>query len=163
MEVTLSPKLAKSRKRDRKRHLTGAKARVGGARKSRADLERQLKAYRREIAHVRERLVDAMKQQTATSQVMRIISNSPIQSVLNAVAENAARVCGANNAEIYRLENNLLRLVASHGEIPVDIHAREGFPVNRDRVIGRATFDRRTIHVHNLATHADRILKSSRA
>jgi hypothetical protein len=33
----------------------------------------------------------------------------------------------------------------------VDIHAREGFPVNRDRVIGRATFDRRTIHVHNLA------------
>ena len=152
MEVTLSPKLAKSRKRDRKRHLTGAKARVGGVRKTRADMERQLKACRREIAHVRERLVDAMKQQTATSQVMRIISNSPIQSVLNAVAENAARVCGANNAEIYRLENNLLRLVASHGEIPVDIHAREGFPVNRDRVIGRATFDRRTIHVHNLAT-----------
>jgi signal transduction histidine kinase len=83
--------------------------------------------------------------------VMRIISNSPIQSVLNAVAENAARVCGANNAEIYRLENNLLRLVASHGEIPVDIHAREGFPVNRDRVIGRATCDHRTIHIHNLA------------
>ena len=71
-EVTLSPKLAKSRKRDRKRHLTGAKARVGGARKTRADLERQLKACSREIAHVRERLVDAMKQQTATSQVMRI-------------------------------------------------------------------------------------------
>ena len=147
----MSPKLAKSRTRDRKRHLTGAKARVGGAGKTRADLERQLKACRREIAHVRGRLVDAMKQHTATSQVMRIISNSPIQSVLNAVAENAARVCGANNAEIYRLENNLLRLVASHGEIPVDIHAREGFPVNRDRVIGRATFDRRTIHVHNLA------------
>ena len=37
MEVTLSPKLAKSRKRDRKRHLTGAKARVGGAGKTRAD------------------------------------------------------------------------------------------------------------------------------
>ena len=147
----MSPKLAKSRTRDRKRHLTGAKARVGGARKTRADLERQLKACRREIAHVRERLVDAMKQQTATSEVMRIISNSPIQSVLNAVAENAARVCGGNNAEIYRLENNLLRLVASRGEIPVDIHAREGFPVNRDRVIGRATCDRRTIHVHNLA------------
>jgi C4-dicarboxylate-specific signal transduction histidine kinase len=151
MEVTLSPKLAKSGKRDRKRHLTGAKARVGGVRKTRADLERQLKACRRQIAHVRERLVDAMKQQTATSQVMHIISNSPIQSVLNAVAENAARVCGANNAEIYRVENNLLRLVASHGEIPVDLHAREGFPVNRDRVIGRATCDRRTIHVRNLA------------
>jgi septal ring factor EnvC (AmiA/AmiB activator) len=128
MEVTLSPKLAKSRKRDRKRHLTGAKARVGGARKTRADLERQLKACRREIAHVRERLVDAMKQQTATSQVMRIISNSPIQSVLNAVAENAARVCGANNAEIYRLENKLLRLVASHGKFPWTSMPVRAFP-----------------------------------
>ena len=61
--------------------------------------------------------------------------------VLDAVAENAARLCDASNARIWRLEDNLLRLVASHGEIPVDIHAREGFPVNRDRVIGRATCD----------------------
>jgi GAF domain-containing protein len=59
--------------------------------------------------------------------------------------------CAAQIMQRYRLENNLLRLVASHGEIPVDIHAREGFPVNRARVIGRATFDRRTIDVHNLA------------
>ena len=92
-----------------------------------------------------------MKQQTATSEVMRIISSSPIQSVLDAVAENAARLCEADNAEIFRLENNLLRLVASYGEIPVNIHAREGIPANRDRVIGRATCDRRTIYVHNLA------------
>jgi hypothetical protein len=67
----LSPKLAKSRTRDRKRHLTGAKARVGGARKTRADLERKLKACRREIAHVRERLVDAMKQQKCRTRVRR--------------------------------------------------------------------------------------------
>ena len=57
----------------------------------------------------------------------------------------------SNNAEIFRLENNLLRLVASYGEIPVNIHAREGLPANRDRVMGRATCDRRTIHVHDLA------------
>jgi PAS domain S-box-containing protein len=92
-----------------------------------------------------------MKQQNATSEMLRIISNSPIQSVLNAVAENAARLCESNNAEIFRLENNLLRLVASYGEIPVAIHAREGLPANRDRVMGRAACDRRTIHVHDLA------------
>jgi hypothetical protein len=151
MEVTLSPKLAKSRTRGPKRHLTGAKARVDRAHKTRADLEQQLKACRREIAHARERLDEAMKQQTASSEVMRIISSSPIQSVLDAVAENAARLCEANNAEIFRLENNLLRLVASYGDIPVNIHAREGIPANRDRVIGRATCDRRTIQVDNLA------------
>ena len=92
-----------------------------------------------------------MKEQTATSEVMRIISSSPTQSVLHAVAENAARLCEANNAEIFRLENNLLRLVASYGEIPVNIQARGGIPANRERVIGRAACDRRTIQVRNLA------------
>jgi PAS domain S-box-containing protein len=114
-----------------------------------ADSERQLRKAHDELEM---NLVEAMKRQTATSEVMRIISSSPIQSVLDAVAENAARLCEANNAEIFRLENNLLRLVASYGEIPVNIHAREGIPANRDRVIGRATCDRRTIQVDNLAT-----------
>ena len=148
----MSRKWAKSRTRGPKLHSTGAKARVGRARKTRADLERQLKACRREIAHIRERLVEAMKQQNATSEMLRIISNAPVQSVLDSVAENAARLCDSNNAEIFRLENNLLRLVASHGEIPVNIDAREGLPANRDRVIGRAACDRRTIHVHDLAS-----------
>ena len=151
MEVTLSRKWAKSRTRGRKCHLTGAKAPVDRARQTRADLEQQLKVCRREIAQTRERLVEAMKQQTATSELLRIISTSPIQSVLDAVAENAGRLCDSNNAEIFRLEDNLLRLVASYGEIPVAIHAREGLPANRGRVVGRAACDRRTIHVHDLA------------
>src|SRR4029077_19316215 len=91
------------------------------------------------------------KQQTSTSKILHIIANSPIQSVLDAVAENAAQLSDAHNAEIVRLENNLLRLVASHGEIPVVIHAYQGVPVNRDTVTGRAACDRRTIHVHDLA------------
>jgi len=131
--------------------LRGAKARVGRARKTRADLERQLKACKREIANARERLIEATKQQTATSEMLRIISDSPLQSVLDVVAERAAHLCDSNNAEIYRLENNLLRLVASYGELPVHIQAREGFPVNRDRVMGRAICDRRSVHVHDLA------------
>jgi PAS domain S-box-containing protein len=151
MEVTLSRKGAKSRTRGRKLRLTGAKARVGRVRKTRVDLEQQLKECRREIAHARERLVEAAKQQTATSEMLRIISSSPIQSVLDAVAENAARLCDANNAEIFRLEGNLLRLAASYGEIPVVIHAYQGVLVNRDTVTGRAACDRRTIHVHDLA------------
>ena len=150
METTLSRKWTESRTRGRKLHLTEAKARVGRARKTRADLERQLKACKREIANARERLIEATKQQTATSEMLRIISDSPLQSVLDAVAEHAARLCD-NTAEIYRLENNLLRLVASYGELPVHIQAREGFPVNRDRVIGRTICDRRSVHVHDLA------------
>ena len=127
--------------------------RVARTRQTRADLEQQLKACRREIAHARDRLAEAMKQQTATSGVLRIISSSPaeIQPVLDAVAENAARLCDANNAVIFRLEDNLLRLAASYGKLPATSRAREAVPANRDTVIGRATCDRRTIHVHDLA------------
>jgi PAS domain S-box-containing protein len=151
MEMTLSRKWTKSRTRGCKLHLTKTTARFGRARQTRVDLERRLKACKREIANVRERLIEATKQQTATSEMLRIISDSPLQSVLDAVAEHAARLCDSNNAEIYRLENNLLRLVASYGELPVHIQAREGFPANRDRVIGRAVCDRRSVHVHDLA------------
>jgi len=94
-----------------------------------------------------------MKQQTATSEVLRIISNSPndIQSVLDTVAKNAARLCDSSNARIWRLEDDLLWLVASYGESSATIHGREGLPADRDTVTGRAAHDRQTIHVHDLA------------
>jgi PAS domain S-box-containing protein len=151
MEVNLSRKGVKSQKRGRKLHRTKAKTRIARTRKTRTELEQQLKAFRREVAHARERLAEAAMQQTATSEMLRIIANSPIQSVLDAVAENAARLSDASNTEIFRLEGNLLRLAASYGEIPVVIHAYQGVPVNRDTVTGRAACDRRTIHVHDLA------------
>jgi PAS domain S-box-containing protein len=130
--------------------LTGTKARAGRARLTRADLERQLKACRREIARARERLVEAIKQQTATSEMLHVISNSPFQSVLDAVAKNAGRLCDANNTRIWRLEEDRVRIAAAYGQDLVPSYGREGLPVNRDTVIGRATCERRTIHVHDL-------------
>src|SRR6201991_4005862 len=150
MEVTLSRR-AKSRTRGPKLHVTEAKARVGRARKTRADLEQELKACGRQIANARERLAEATKQQTATSEMLRLISNSPIQSVLDAVAEHAARLCDASNARIWRLDDNVLRLVATYGESAATMDGREGLPANRDTVTGRAACDRRTIHVHDIA------------
>src|SRR5271170_3634009 len=91
-----------------------------------AEFEQQLKAYRREMAQARERLNEATMQQTATSEMLRLISNSPIQSVLDAVAKHAARLCDASNARIWRLENNLVRLVASYGENSATMDGREG-------------------------------------
>ncbi len=90
-------------------------------------------------------------QQTATSKMLRLISNSPIQSVLDTVAEHAARLCDASNARIWRLEDNFLRLVASYGESSATMDGREGLPVDRDTVTGRAAYDRRTFHVHDIS------------
>jgi GAF domain-containing protein len=133
-------------------------------RKPRAALEQQLEKYRRELAEAREHLGEALEQQTATSEVLRVISNSPteIQPVLDAVGENAARLCDANNAVIFRLEGDLLRQVASYGGLPTTSHPVEGLPVNRGRVTGRAVFERRTIHVHDLAAEEHNFPEGSR-
>jgi C4-dicarboxylate-specific signal transduction histidine kinase len=138
--------------------------RVGRTRQPRSDFEQQLRAFRSEIVRVREQLVEALEEQIATAEVLRIISNSPteIQPVLDAVAENAARLCEANNAVIFRLEGDLLRLVASYGGIPTTSHAREGIPANRDTVIGRVACDRRTVHVQDLAAEDSEYLVGSR-
>ena len=114
--------------------------------KSTADLQEQLERRTLELDEV-------LQQQSATSEVLRVISHSPteLQSVLDMVGENAARLCDANNAVIFRLEGNMLRQVASYGGIPTTSHPSGGLPVNRDTVTGRAVCDHQTIHVDDLA------------
>src|SRR5947209_5201539 len=145
------------------RREQGAKARFGRTRETRADLEQQLKACRQEIDHAHQRLVEAKTQQIATSKMLRLISNSPIQSVLDTVAEHAARLCDASNARIWRLEDNRLRLVASYGESSATMDGLEGLPVDRATVTGRAAYDHRTIHVHDIAAEDSEYPVGSRA
>jgi len=84
-------------------------------------------------------LTEALEQQTATSEILRVISSSPsdIQPVLDAVAENAARVCGATDANIWRVDGDALRLAASYGSMPVPPRD-EVVPLGRGLVAGRA-------------------------
>ncbi len=102
-------------------------------------------------------LTEALEQQTATAEILRVISSSPtdLQPVLNAVAENASRLCGANDAQIFRVEDEFLSLVASYGPIPFSDRPLEKQAISRGWVTGRAVVDRRTIHVHDLAAESD--------
>jgi GAF domain-containing protein len=103
-------------------------------------------------------LKESLEQQTATSEILRVIASSPtdIQPVLDAVAENAARVCGANDAIIFRLDGDVLGLVASYGTMPLSTTVRDrGVPVSRGTVVGRAVVDRQTVHVHDLAAELE--------
>ena len=95
---------------------------------------------------------EGLEQQTATAEILRVISSSPtdLQPVMEAVAENAARVCGATDSSIFRLEGEHLRLVARHGSLHRPLAIGDTLPVTRDRVGGRAVCDRRTIHVEDI-------------
>jgi GAF domain-containing protein len=103
-------------------------------------------------------LTEALEQQTATSEILGVIANSPtdIQPVLNAVAENAARLCDSQDAQIYQVEGDIIRKVASHGIVTPVLSVGETRPISRSLVIGRAILDRRTVHIEDLAAEVDR-------
>ena len=100
-------------------------------------------------------LSEALEQQTATAEILSVISASPtdIQPVLDAVVKSAARFCGADDAEIFHLEGEALRVAAHHGPIPTVVGRQ--IPVVRGAVSGRAVLERRAVHVLDLHAAAD--------
>src|SRR5262245_42162616 len=94
---------------------------------------------------------EALEQQTATAEILRVISSSPtdVQPVFDAIAASAARVCGADDAIIVRVENGALHFVAHFGTVPLSVGA-EVRPLTGRIVPGRAILERRTIHVPDL-------------
>ncbi|HET9589493.1 MAG TPA: GAF domain-containing protein, partial [Anaerolineales bacterium] len=96
---------------------------------------------------------ETLEQQTATSEILSIIAENPtdIQPVLDAVAEQAARVCTSYDAVITRIYGENYRIVAHWGPVPVQTeNSLSEIPLNRDSVTGRAMVDKKTIHIPDL-------------
>jgi GAF domain-containing protein len=101
-------------------------------------------------------LAEALEQQTATSEILRVISSSPtdLQPVLDAIAASAARLCDSVDAQVFRIDGEVLRIAASYGALP-KVTPADPRPINRGSVNGRAVVERRTIHIHDLAVESD--------
>ena len=94
---------------------------------------------------------EALEQQTATSEILGVIASSPtdIHPVLDAVAESAARLCDSHDAQIYRVEGDMMRKVASHGSVSPQLAIGETRPIDRSLLIGQAILQRKPVHIHD--------------
>ena len=100
-------------------------------------------------------LTEALEQQTATSEVLQVISGSPgdLQPVFAAMLDNAARICDANFGNIFRWDGDALWLVATHNTPPAFAEHRRRVPFrpSQGNPIGDMLSANAAIHVADLA------------
>ena len=104
-----------------------------------------------EVARLTRELDEAREQQTATGDVLKVISRSTfdLQTVLNTLTESAARLCAADKGAIFQQDGDVLRMAANYGFSPeAEQYAAErpGQP-NRGSVTGWVVLEGKAIHI----------------
>src|SRR5262245_56635154 len=141
--VTLSHKGAKSRRR-----ITGLRSKTTT---TRTNVDRLCAAN----ADLKKKLAEALEQQTATSEVLQVISNSPgeLEPVFQTMLQNAARHCEAQFGTLYLCEGEALRIVAAYNVPPAfaEVRSRGPFRPAPSGTLGQVMRTKQTAH---LADHA---------
>ena len=96
-------------------------------------------------------LTEALEQQTATSEVLQVISSSPgeLQPVFDAILDNAVRICESQNATLWLQEDGALRRAARHREVPDAIVPSQP---SANSVLARAVRTKQIIHIQDYRT-----------
>ena len=110
-------------------------------------------------------LTAALEFQTATAEILRVLSRSPtdLQPVLQAVAERSVRLCRAHGSRVWLPEGNLLRAMTGYQvETGAELGRDDALPLTGATVVGRAFVERRTVHVEDVAKLIDSRYPDSR-
>jgi PAS domain S-box-containing protein len=102
-------------------------------------------------------LTEALEQQTATSEILRVISSSPtdLQPVFDVIVTNAVRLCGSLASCVWRFDGELIHLVAQHNLPPgaLEVYQRTyPLPPSKDKLLGQALLDRRPVNIADVLT-----------
>src|SRR5262245_35264068 len=104
-------------------------------------------------------LRESLQQQTATADVLKVISRSTfdLQTVLDTLVESAARLCGADKSIITREKNGILYRAAAYGFSREFMDYVRGTPIKAERgsAQGRALLEGRVIHIHDVKADPD--------
>jgi formate hydrogenlyase transcriptional activator len=116
------------------------------------------------IEHIDE-LAAALDQQTATSEVLRLIAASPhdLTPVFDAVAASVSRLTETPDVVILKVDEGRLRHAASVGPFATTIGAEMNLPIDRTSVCGVALVDRHTVHIEDLAAITDPQMSAAKA
>src|SRR5262245_61998332 len=120
-----------------------------------ADLTDENEGLRRSLAEAHER-------QTATSEILRVISRSPtdVQPVFDTIARSASLLCGGEYAVVARFDGSLLHFAAQHNARPGAAEPVARLfpgPPRRDSSIGRAILNRERVHMPDVRASLERI------
>src|SRR5499433_2003681 len=123
-------------------------------------LEQKVEARTRELADANRGLTEALEQQTATSEILRVISSSPtdVQPVFDAIAREAMRLCRGSYSVVGRYDGELVHLAAYEHVRPEGVQAmKELFPLRPSRATttSRAILDRAVVHVPDVLEDPD--------
>jgi GAF domain-containing protein/ActR/RegA family two-component response regulator len=101
-----------------------------------------------------EELSESLQQQTATADVLKVISRSAfeLQPVLEALVESATRLCGATRGHIFQFDGEFLRFAAAYGAWPGFTDYLDDHPLRPGlgTVAGKAALERHTVHVRDV-------------
>src|SRR5215468_6068445 len=124
--------------------------RLGVTKKKKSPRATAVSQLKKELKRVTDQLESRDREQIATSEILRLIATSSmdIQSVLDIIAENAARVCDSYDAVIRLIEGNMLRLAAHYGPVEPGFGVEQ--PLTRGSAGGRAVIDQEIIHIKDL-------------